>query len=170
MSMSTCPGRPALLELFDNKLEDLRRRGVAAIAQLSDADVNWRPNEESNSVVNLVVHMAGNLHQTIESAVGGGPDTRNRDLEFNTREPHTVASVTALYEKAIAGAKEVILAVTPADLTRPVVVRGRDTPVLAVLFTVVTHLSEHVGQIIYIAKLRAGAGYQVLSVAHKRPE
>lgn len=166
--MSMCPGRPALLALFDDKFEGLRQRGIAAIAQLSDEDVNWRPNEESNSVVNLVVHMAGNLHQTIESAIDGQPDQRNRDLEFNTREVHTAASITAVFDRAMTSAKEVVGAVTPADLTRVVSVRGRDTTVLAVLLTVVTHLSEHLGQLMYIAKMIKGPSYQVLSVAHRR--
>jgi len=166
--MSECPGRPALLALVDAKLLDLRKRGAAAIAQLSDDDVNWRPNDESNSVVNLVVHMAGNLHQTIEGAVGGRPAARDRDLEFNTRELHTRASITEMFERAMTGAADVVAGLTPADLTRPLVIRGRDTNVLAQLFTVCTHLSEHVGQLMYIAKLKAGPAYQVLSVAHKR--
>lgn len=167
--MSMCPGRPALLALFDDKFEGLRQRGIAAIAQLSDEDVNWRPNEESNSVVNLVAHMAGNLHQTIEGAIGGRPDHRNRDLEFNTREVHTVESITAVFDRALTSAKEVVATVTPADLTRVVMVHGRETTVLAVLFSVATHLSEHLGQMMYIAKMKKGSSYQVLSVAHKRP-
>ena len=57
-----------------------------AVAKLSPADLWWRPNESSNSVGNLLLHLAGNARQWIVSGVGGQPDVRRRQQEFDARE------------------------------------------------------------------------------------
>src|SRR5215212_11265660 len=55
------------------------RRAVMALP----AGALWaRPNAESNSVGNLLVHLTGNVHQWMVSGVGGAPDTRDRAAEF----------------------------------------------------------------------------------------
>src|SRR5689334_8414345 len=47
------------------------------------ADLLWaRPNESSNSVGNLLMHLSGNVRQWIVSGVGGAPDRRQRATEF----------------------------------------------------------------------------------------
>src|SRR5918997_2340993 len=43
------------------------------LEKLSDEDVWWRANPESNSIGNLLLHLAGNARQWIVSGVGGGP-------------------------------------------------------------------------------------------------
>uniref|UniRef100_UPI003555EED8 DUF1572 family protein n=1 Tax=Alicyclobacillus tolerans TaxID=90970 RepID=UPI003555EED8 len=49
---------------------DLQRRWVNALKQFNDDDVNWRVNDMSNSIANLVVHVVGNLHQRFVAANG----------------------------------------------------------------------------------------------------
>ncbi|MGE5590297.1 MAG: DUF1572 family protein [Bacillota bacterium] len=65
-------------------------------------------------------------------------------------------------------ADRILAGPTPVDLDRPQQIRDQSVTVLDVLFAVATHISEHVGQILYIAKLRLGGGYRVLSRAHKK--
>ena len=38
--------------------------------QLSDADIWWRPNEASNSIGNLILHLCGNVTMWIIGGVG----------------------------------------------------------------------------------------------------
>src|SRR5919197_889883 len=45
-----------------------------------------RPNEEANSVGNLLLHLEGNVRQWIVSGVGGARDVRDRAREFAMRE------------------------------------------------------------------------------------
>lgn len=158
----------AYVERCRQKLRDLRRRAALAIGRLTDEDVNWRPNEESNSIANLVVHMAGNLHQRLESGIGGAPDQRDRDSEFNSRAPVSRDQVLEILNQSFFKADEILAAVTEERLSEPQRIRDREVTVADVLFTVATHLSEHVGQILYIAKLRLGAGFGNLSIPHKR--
>ena len=58
--------------------ESLLPRARTALARLSDDEVWWRPNEHSNSVGNMLLHLCGNIRQWIISGVGGMPDTRTR--------------------------------------------------------------------------------------------
>ena len=158
----------SLIEMHRKKLDDLRKRAAEAIAQLGDDDVNWRPNEESNSIANLVVHMAGNIGQRLTAGIGGAPDVRDRDAEFNTRERVTRGRVLGLLNESFGAADKILAGLTPERLNDSQQVRDRQVTLLEVMFGMPTHLSEHVGQILYIAKLRLGPAYRVLSVPHKK--
>ncbi len=157
-----------LIDMHRRKMADLGRRAVEAVRQLGDDDVNWRPNEDSNSIANLVLHMAGNIDQRYLAGIGGMTVHRNRDAEFNSRRPYTRDEVLAELDRAFGEADRILAGLTPADLDRPQQLHTGPATVLDVLFNVVTHLAEHVGQILYIAKLRLGAGYRVLSTPHKK--
>ena len=62
-------------------------RIVGCLEQLSDDEIWWRPNEASNSIGNLVLHICGNMRQWIISGLGGAEDLRQRDKEFDERGP-----------------------------------------------------------------------------------
>jgi hypothetical protein len=47
------------IRLYQKKLESTLKRAIECIAQLNDEDINWRPNRESNSIAQLILHMAG---------------------------------------------------------------------------------------------------------------
>src|SRR5678816_1081322 len=57
-----------------------------ALEAVSDDDIWWRPNESSNSIGNLLMHLTGNVRQWIISGIGDAPDTRERQKEFDERE------------------------------------------------------------------------------------
>lgn len=159
-----------LIDMHRQKMADLGRRALEAVRQLGDDDVNWRPNEDSNSIANLALHMAGTVDQRYLAGIDGVTVDRDRDAEFNSRRPYSRDEVVAELNRAFGEADRILAGLTPADLDRPQQLRNGQVTVLDVLFNVATHLSEHVGQILYIAKLRLGAGYRVLSTPHKKAE
>ena len=55
-------------------------------------------------------------------------------------------------------------ALTPADLTRTVTIRGEAFLVVEALNRSVTHTAYHVGQIVYLARHFAGPGWRSLSI------
>src|SRR4029450_9081536 len=67
--------------------DDYLPKALHCIDQLSDADLWWRPNEVSNSVGNLILHLCGNLRQWIVASLGGVEFNRDRDAEFAARGP-----------------------------------------------------------------------------------
>lgn len=125
------------------------RRAVRAIP----ADVIWqRANEQSNSVGNLLLHLAGNVRQWIVSGVGGAPDTRDRAAEFSTRRGASTDELLARLEAVLDEADGVLARLTPPDLMERRTIQGRDISVMAAVYSAVQHFSTHLGQIIVVAK------------------
>jgi len=127
------------------------------LEDLSDDDLWWRPNEQSNSIGNLLLHLAGNIRQWIVAGVGGAPDTRQRQAEFDERGPMPRDEVMRRFDAALADVDSVLRALDPAVLTENRAIQGRDTNVLKAIYHVVEHFGMHTGQIAYITKLRTGA-------------
>lgn len=153
-----------LIQMHRDKLVDLLRRSTEALEQLGEEDVNWRPNPQSNSAANLVIHMAGNLRQRLAAGIAGEPDTRDREAEFSSDIALTRDDLLALVRSAFGQADQILAHLAPGRLGEPQMIRNRQVTVLEVLFTVATHMSEHVGQLLYIAKQRRGPEYRVLSI------
>lgn len=128
------------------------RRAVKAIP----ADAIWgRANDQSNSVGNLLLHLAGNVRQWVVSGVGGVPDTRDRPAEFNTRSGPSGEELLARLDAVLTEADGVIARLTPDDLIQRRTIQGRDVSVMAAVYSAVQHFSTHLGQIIMVAKEHA---------------
>jgi uncharacterized damage-inducible protein DinB len=144
----------------------------AAALRLSEEDTWWRPNEASNSVGNLMLHLAGNIRQWIVSGVGGAPDTRDRSAEFAQRDPLPRDQLVAILTEAVLEADAVLARTDPGGLNDRRVVQGRTVSTLEAIYHVVEHFGMHTGQILYIAKLRAGRdlGLYRLEAGIPRPD
>jgi uncharacterized damage-inducible protein DinB len=127
----------------------------ACLARLSDDDLWWRPNEVSNSIGNLLLHLSGNIRQWIVSGVGGMPDVRRRQEEFEQRGPVARAELLARFEAALADADRALVSLEAGELTAPRRIQGRDTTVLLAIFHVIEHCAMHTGQITYLTKQRS---------------
>jgi uncharacterized damage-inducible protein DinB len=138
-------------------VSDYPARIRVALKRLPEADLWWRPNDASNSVGNLLLHLAGNARQWIVSGVGGRPDERRRDTEFAAREGLTAVEAMRRLESALAEVDEVLLALTPDALSRTLRIQGLRVTALDAIYHVVEHFSMHTGQILYVVKLRTGA-------------
>ena len=126
----------------------------AALETLSDEDLWWRPNDASNSVGNLLLHLAGNIRQWVVSGVGGAPDQRVRANEFSQRDPLPREVLLSRFTEAVLDADAVIARVDPASLGLRLSIQGRQVTALEAIYHVVEHLAMHAGQIMYVAKLR----------------
>ncbi len=119
-------------------------------------DAVWhRTDEHSNSVGNLLLHLAGNVRQWIISSVGRAPDSRHRSAEFTAREGADAAALFAALRSTLDEADAVIAALTPAELLDRRTIQGRDVTVLEAVYHVVEHFALHTGQIILLTKRHA---------------
>lgn len=123
---------------------------------LTDEDLWWRPNEQSNGIGNLLLHLAGNIRQWIVSGVAGAPDTRHRQAEFDERGPMPREELLRRFDGAVAEVDAVLRGLDPAVLGESRLIQGRETNVLRAVYHVVEHFGMHTGQIVYITKLRTG--------------
>ncbi len=131
-----------------------RLRGC--VESLTDEQIWWRPNEASNSVGNIVLHLNGNVRQWIVVSFNRLEDDRNRPAEFGQRD---VVAKSVLIEKLAATmqqASEVLARLTEADLLMPMNIQGYDVTGLTAVYQVVEHFGLHYGQILYITKMLRG--------------
>jgi uncharacterized damage-inducible protein DinB len=128
-----------------------------SVAPLTDAQVWWRPNEASNSIGNLILHLSGNVRQWIVGGVGQQPNERNRQLEFDERKAIPKEQLLARLRTVLDEADAVLASLTEADLTESREIQGDDTTVLKAIYHVVEHFSTHTGQILWIVKSQLGA-------------
>lgn len=128
----------------------------AAVEPLDEADLWWRPNDASNSIANLLLHLAGNIRQWIVSGVGGAPDQRERAAEFARRDGLRKEELQTAISRAVTDADAVLARTSPAGLAESRSIQGREVTVLEAIYHVVEHFSTHTGQIAYISKLRRG--------------
>jgi uncharacterized damage-inducible protein DinB len=125
---------------------------------LSQEDLWWRPNEVSNSIGNLMLHLTGNLGQWIVSSIGGEAFVRNRDAEFAERGPIPKKELIARLQQVLRDVDDVLGTLESDRLLRRYKVQLHETTALQAIYHVVEHFSYHLGQIIYIYKLRTGTG------------
>src|SRR5215212_1167650 len=86
-------GRALIEETRRRLFRDSQPRVHKCLAQLSDEEIWQRPNDETVSLGNLVLHLCGNLRQNILTGLGGAPDHRQRALEFSERGPIPAAEL-----------------------------------------------------------------------------
>ncbi|HEY0080778.1 MAG TPA: DinB family protein [Pyrinomonadaceae bacterium] len=126
------------------------------LESLSDEEVWWRANPASNSIGNLMLHLAGNVGQWIVGGVGGSAVERVRQQEFDERRILPRAELLSRLARTIAEADRVLAELTVESLSERRLIQGNDVTVLEAVYHVVEHFSMHMGQIILLAKMRTG--------------
>ena len=134
-------------------LDDYLPKIERCLERLTDEQIWWRPNEESNSIGNLVLHLCGNARQWIVSGVGGEADRRQRDAEFAQRELVPRDQLLSLLHSTLADVARVLRGLDPATLLERRTIQSSDVDLLEAIFHVTEHFSMHTGQIIMLTKL-----------------
>ena len=119
---------------------------------LDEEDVWKRPNDSSNSMGNLILHLCGNINQYIISSLGGKDDVRVRDEEFEKSGGLSKTRLLEQIEDVIEQAKQVISTVSTKELLLMREVQGFNLSGIGVVMHVVEHLSYHTGQIAFWIK------------------
>jgi uncharacterized damage-inducible protein DinB len=163
-------------DLASIALEALRKRTIgvfpaqirAAVEPLTDEQVWWRPNESSNSIGNLILHLNGSIHLYLNKKHGGVTFQRDRDAEFAERTHIPKAELMRRFDSVFQMAERTFDRFTAEGLTAPSPVPDMHQYVIEDLININAHLSTHTGQIIWIAKmLREGALDDVWMATHR---
>ena len=123
---------------------------------LSDEDIWWRPNDSSNSIGNLLLHLCGNVGQWIVGGVGGREFERQRQQEFDERRLLPARELVSRIRQVLAEADEVLGRVDAEMLLSKRQIQGYEMSVLEAIYHVVEHFGMHTGQVIYLSKMRGG--------------
>ena len=144
----------ALIKEVDHRLfEESLPRILECLDKLTNAQVWWRPNESSNSIGNLVLHLCGNVGQWIGAGLGDLPDHRKRQSEFDERRVIPKENLVSELLTTMMMAREIIAKVPEMELLQKRAVQTFEETGLSILIHVTEHFSYHTGQIAYITKM-----------------
>ena len=137
--------------LFDEGIN----RVIVCLNKLNDKQIWWRPNENSNSIGNLTLHLCGNVRQWILTGIGGQKDIRTRDQEFDQRDVMNKQLLINDLQSLQIEVLQVLEKIKPQELLIKRKVQNiYEETALSILIHVVEHFSYHVGQISWITKMQ----------------
>jgi hypothetical protein len=155
--MAVDPASELFLDFSRRKLlEQYWPRMRKAVESLSDEQVWWRPNEASNSIGNLILHLNGNVWQWLVASFNRLKDQRDRPAEFSATGDLSAGDLLSRLGQTLGEAGKVLTRLTPEDLVATWQIQGYTVSGLAAVYQVVEHFGLHYGQIVYITKMQEG--------------
>lgn len=140
----------------------------ACIDQLDDEQLWWRPNAQSNSAANLILHLAGALQEFVCRRIGGFEYARQRDAEFAQGGSASKKQLRAIFDEAVEKCKATFDGLAPERLSAPSTNPDYYTTLYEDLLGAAFHMAIHAGQIVYIAKMfKEGAVEGIWAKTHR---
>jgi uncharacterized damage-inducible protein DinB len=121
--------------------------------KLPEDKVWQKPNESSNSIGNLILHLCGNITQYGIVSIKNEEDNRKRDEEFSTTSGYTKEELFKKLSETVEEAKRTFYEAPLQELLRKRSVQGFNFSGVGNIIHVTEHLSYHTGQIALWTKL-----------------
>jgi Protein of unknown function (DUF1572) len=137
-------------------LDEYWPRLRACVESLSDEQVWWRPNEASNSIGNLILHLNGNVTQWLLAPFAHHEDNRNRPAEFSERQLIPKSELLETLAATLQEVAAVLPRISESDLLATYHIQGYTVSGLQAVYQVIEHFGLHYGQITYITKMLGG--------------
>jgi hypothetical protein len=153
------------------RFEQQKALGDRAIAQLDFAALRRPLDANTNSIAVIMKHVAGNLlsRWTDFLTTDGEKPDRHRDAEF-VDDFASRDELLQHWERGWVRLFETMRCLTPADLPKAVFIRGDAHTVIEAILRATDHNGYHVGQIVQLARHRAGDKWEALSVPRGQSE
>jgi hypothetical protein len=134
-------------------------------AQVSDEGLFWQYSDESNSIAMIVQHLAGNMvsRWTDFLTSDGEKSWRERDAEFEkviADRPHLLTRWNMGWDCLF----NALNSIGEDDWQKEIYIRNEKHTVVDAINRQLAHYPYHVGQIVFIGKMVAGAGWHSLSI------
>ena len=144
------------IESTRKQFEYYKLLGDKTMQQLSDEQLFWSYNEESNSIATIVKHLWGNMlsRWTDFLTTDGEKESHNRDAEF-INDATTRQEVLEQWEEGWTCLFQALDALSSDDLTRIIYIRNQGHTVTEAIHRQLAHYPYHVGQLVFIGKMLA---------------
>ena len=140
----------------------------SCIEQLSEEQLWWKPNEQSNSVGNLVLHVCGAVLHFLCRGVGKLEYERDRAAEFAESSAVTKTQLLAKFDEMVKKAEQTFDETEASRLSEPSTEPDYYSVVFEDLFGIAIHLATHTGQIVYVTKmLKEGSVNDLWAQTHR---
>lgn len=163
-SIATDSNKSQYLESVIKQFEYYKLLGEKTFEQVTDEQLFWQYNSESNSIAMIVQHLSGNMlsRWTDFLTSDGEKEWRNRDAEFEQTISSRSEMMTA-WNKGWGCLFDTLNTLTPNDIERVIYIRNQGHTVMEAINRQLAHYPYHIGQIVFIGKM-CSSSWQSLSI------
>lgn len=143
-----------------------KKMGDAIIERLSEPELHYAPDENSNCIAVLVKHISGNMLSRFTDflTTDGEKEWRDRDGEFMDTLK-TKKEISETWEKGWACMFQALENITEEQLeNRKITIRKEPHSIIAAFNRQLAHYADHIGQMVYIGKSLKKGAWQSLSI------
>ena len=153
------------LDSVKQLFEYYKSLGQGCFDQISEGDINFIPEGESNSIGILVKHLAGNMHSRFTNFLteDGEKSWRKRDDEF-VDSITTLSQLNQVWDEGWQVVFDAVEPLSASDLDQVVYIRNEGHTVTEALNRQLAHYAYHVGQIVFLSKMIIGDKWNSLSI------
>lgn len=139
--------------------------GDKTLEQLSDEELFWKFNQESNSIAALVKHLAGNMlsRWTDFLTSDGEKEWRDRDSEFDD-DLKSRQEVLKKWNEGWKSLFDALNSVNEENFHTIVYIRNQGHTITEAINRQLSHYPYHVGQMVFIGKMVKNNQWQSLSI------
>lgn len=141
------------IEQCTSRMDENTVKIFSCLEKLHEEDIWLQPNESSNSIANIILHLCGNIRQYAISSLDHQADTRERDKEFSARGGYTKEELKNKLASTVMEAIKIIRASDKKNLRDVRSVQGYSLSGMGIIIHVTEHYSYHTGQIVLLTKL-----------------
>ena len=152
---------PSVLKQFEYN----KSLGDKTFTQLTEAQLFWQYNNESNSIATIVKHISGNMlsRWTNFLTEDGEKSWRKRDEEFvNTYQ--SKEEILADWEKGWKCMFDTLSTLNDSNSSTIVYIRNQGHTISEAINRQLCHYSYHIGQIVVIGKMAKNNDWNTLSI------
>jgi uncharacterized damage-inducible protein DinB len=144
-----------LLHLIRSRMvDDYPTQIGQCLSVINEDDVWWRPDEKSNALGNILLHLIGSNRLYIGYGVGGRAIERDRASEFSARGNVSRAALMNAWNETIQMMREVFDGLDASRLMEQTDRTGKMTPIASILLHASHHTAAHMGQVVWVTKMR----------------
>lgn len=138
-------------------LEDYLPKIARCLEELDEESVWWRPNPESNSIGNLILHLDGSTRMWVLGVACNRSIVRDRAAEFSEQGPIAKSALLAHLRSTLAEVAEALETLDESVMFERRQASKEEVTVLWAILHAVEHFAMHTGQIIVLTKIRTGS-------------
>ena len=144
-----------LLHLVRSRLvDDYPMQIGQCLGAITEEDVWWRPDEKSNALGNIMLHVIGSNRLYVGYGVGARSVERDRASEFTARGNADRAAIVASWSETVMMMTQVFDSLTAPQLMERTDRTGKMTTIASILLHASHHTAAHMGQVVWITKMR----------------
>lgn len=136
------------------QFESYKEVADKTIMQLTEKDLYWKYNDESNDIACIIVHMSENMlsRWTDFFNSDGEKESRNRENEFAAQKLNYTELIEQ-WEKGWTCLFNALDSINESNFDQPILIRNKKVKLIESVTRQLAHYPYHIGQIAFIGKM-----------------